>query len=107
MAVLPSAGDYTSPVKLFEFMACGVPPVAPDFLPVREVLREDETGWTFPHGNLDAAVDQVLARSRDADALRRVGAAARAYIRAERQWRNNVVQLVDFHFSLNPPPRRA
>ena len=25
MAILPSAGDYTSPVKLFEFMACAVP----------------------------------------------------------------------------------
>jgi glycosyltransferase involved in cell wall biosynthesis len=100
MAVLPSAGDYTSPVKLFEFMACGVPPVAPDFAPIREVLSEGRTGWMFPAGDLDAAVDTVLARSLDPAALRQVGSDARAYIAAHRQWRNNIEQLLGFHASL-------
>ena len=89
-------GDYTSPVKLFEFMACGIPPVAPDFVPIREVLKEDETGWMFKAGDLESAVQMVLRRSQDSDNLRRVGQAARAYIARERQWRNNILQLVDF-----------
>lgn len=97
MAVLPSAGDYTSPVKLFEFMACGVAPVAPDFEPIREVLDEGTTGWMFPAGDMEAAVQSVLKYSQDAEALRRVGANARAYITRHRQWRNNIVQLVEFH----------
>ncbi|HTP39518.1 MAG TPA: glycosyltransferase [Steroidobacteraceae bacterium] len=96
MAILPSAGDYTSPVKLFEFMAAGIPPVAPGFAPVREVLREGQTGWMFPAGDLDAAIRAVLDRSGDAAGLRRVGAAARAYVAAERQWRNNILQLLEF-----------
>ncbi|WP_255486349.1 glycosyltransferase family 4 protein [Luteimonas sp. MC1782] len=100
MAVLPSAGDYTSPVKLFEFMACGVPPVAPDFEPIREVLVEDETGWMFRAGDLAAAVERVLAHSRDSAGLARVGAAARNYITAHRQWRNNIEELLAFHHSL-------
>jgi glycosyltransferase involved in cell wall biosynthesis len=100
MAVLPSAGDYTSPVKLFEFMACGIAPIAPNFQPIQEVVREDETGWMFKHGQLDDAVQMVLDRSRDVPALKRVGVAARAYIAAERQWRNNILQLVDFHRQL-------
>ena len=100
MAVLPSAGDYTSPVKLFEFMACGIPPVAPDFAPIREVLAEGRTGWMFKAHDLESAVTNVLSRSTDQDELRRVGAAARAYIAAERQWRNNVEQLVEFHLQL-------
>lgn len=104
MAVLPSAGDYTSPVKLFEFMACGIPPVAPDFAPIREVLADGRTGWMFKAHDTQAAVDQVLARSQDVDGLRRVGAAARAYIAAERQWRNNVEQLVEFHLQLKGTP---
>lgn len=102
MAVLPSAGDYTSPVKLFEFMACSVPPVAPDFEPIREVLKDGKTGWLFPAGDIQAAVDQVLLRSKDAAALAKVGAAARQYIRAERQWHHNVVQLVEFLHSVRP-----
>lgn len=96
MAILPSAGDYTSPVKLFEFMACGIAPIAPDFLPIREVLKEGVTGWTFPAGKLDQAVSMVLAKSADVTELKKVGVAARTYIAAERQWRNNVVQLVEF-----------
>ena len=96
LAILPSAGDYTSPVKLFEFMAAGIPPVAPDFSPIREVLRPDATGWMFKAEDIDAAVATVLERSRDPVALARVGAAARAYVTAERQWRNNVLQLLDF-----------
>lgn len=100
MAILPSAGDYTSPVKLFEFMACAVPPVAPGFAPVREVLDEDETGWMFPAGDLDAAVDAVIARSMDSADLARVGANARRRVAERHQWRNNVLQLVDFHHRL-------
>jgi glycosyltransferase involved in cell wall biosynthesis len=100
MAVLPSAGDYTSPVKLFEFMACGVPPIAPDFLPIREVLKEGETGWMFKAGDLDAAVESVLQHSRDLAGLQAVGRAARHYIATERQWRDNVRQLAGFYLGL-------
>ncbi len=102
MAILPSAGDYTSPVKLFEFMACAVPPIAPDFEPIKEVLVEGSTGWMFKAGDLDAAVGAVLERSRDDATLKRVGAAARAYIAAERQWRNNILQLIEFYRSVKP-----
>lgn len=105
MAILPSAGDYTSPVKLFEFMACGIAPVAPDFAPIREVLVEDRTGWMFKAGDLDAATEAVLTRSLDEPALRRVGAAARDYVRDERQWRNNIVQLLRFHSELRRASR--
>lgn len=100
MAILPSAGDYTSPVKLFEFMACAVPPVAPDFEPIREVLEEGTTGWMFPAGHLDAAVDAVIARSRAPEDLARVGGNARRRVAERHQWRNNILQLVDFHHRL-------
>lgn len=96
MAVLPSAGDYTSPVKLFEFMACGIAPIAPDFIPIKEVVKENETGWLFKAGDLESAVGMVLQRSRDLPALQKIGQAARAYIARERQWRHNILALVDF-----------
>ena len=96
MAILPSAGDYTSPVKLFEFMACGIAPIAPDFEPIKEVLKIDETGWVFRAGDLDHAVACVLERSRQPAELARVGAAAREYIGRERQWCHNTRQLEAF-----------
>lgn len=96
LAVLPSAGDYTSPVKLFEFMACGIPPIAPDFGPIQEVLRPNETGWLFRAGDLDHAVERVLEFCRQPEELARVGRAAREYIGRERQWCNNTRQLEAF-----------
>lgn len=96
LAVLPSAGDYTSPVKLFEFMAAGIAPVAPDFAPICEVLVDGETGWMFRANDIEACANAVLERAKDAEALARVGGAAREYVKRERQWRNNVLQLADF-----------
>jgi glycosyltransferase involved in cell wall biosynthesis len=105
MAILPSAGDYTSPVKLFEFMACGIAPIAPNFLPIQEVVAEGKTGWMFKAGDLDAAVQSVLTFSQDSTALTRVGQAARAYVTEHRQWRNNVTQLVEFYLELSSTKR--
>jgi glycosyltransferase involved in cell wall biosynthesis len=96
-AVLPDAGDYTSPVKLFEFMAAAVPAVAPDYRPIREVLTDGLTGWLFPARDISAAVERVLTLSGDVAALRRVGAQARDYIARERQWSNNIAQLLDLY----------
>jgi glycosyltransferase involved in cell wall biosynthesis len=100
LAILPSAGDYTSPVKLFEFMAAGIAPIAPDFMPIREVLREGQTGWMFKSEDLEAAVCSVLEHCRDTEAIKRVGLAAREYVAAERQWRNNVRQMLLFRAGL-------
>jgi glycosyltransferase involved in cell wall biosynthesis len=94
--VLPDSNEYGSPMKLFEKMAMAVAVVAPDYDPIAEVVDDGRTGWLFPRRRLDACVDAVLAlagpdRARE---RARVGAAARDYIRAERQWRNNAQQLL-------------
>ena len=60
------------------------------------VVKENETGWLFKAGDLESAVGMVLQRSRDLPALQKIGQAARAYIARERQWRNNILALVDF-----------
>jgi len=100
MAVLPSAGDYTSPVKLFEFMACGIAPIAPDFEPIQEVVKAGQTGWMFKAGDLEQAVQMVLQHSQDVATLKQVGAAARQYVADNRQWRHNILQLLAFRKSL-------
>lgn len=70
--VLPNTASaistrFTSPLKLFEYMAAGRPIVASDLPSIREILRDGENALLVPPGNADAlagAVERLLA---DAD----------------------------------------
>lgn len=93
-AVLPDSNQYGSPMKLFELMAMGVAVVAADYAPVAEVIEDGRTGWLFAHGDRAACVQRVLEVATQAEERQRIGAAARAYIARERQWRNNAEQLL-------------
>ena len=102
-ALLADSNEYGSPMKLFELMAMGVGVVAPDYAPIREVVEDEKDGWLFRHKDFDACVTRVLELAARPEELARVGAAARATIVREHQWRNNAEQLL----SLVPAPARA
>ena len=91
IAVLPNRADadsaFTSPIKLFEYMAAGCAIVASDLPAVREILAEDEAVWVRPGdaqslaaGLRRLAADPGLGRALSA----RVRAKARRYTWAQR-----------------------
>ena len=94
LGILPDSNDYGSPMKLFEFMAMGKGMIAPDFSPIAEVVRDNETSWLFPAGNRQACVNKVFDIVKDQAAHIQVGSNARAYIENERQWKHNAEQLL-------------
>jgi glycosyltransferase involved in cell wall biosynthesis len=60
------SANYTSPLKLFEYLAAGRPIVASDLPALREILRDRENAWLVPPddpGALAAALD-ALARDK-------------------------------------------
>jgi glycosyltransferase involved in cell wall biosynthesis len=92
--ILPDSNNYGSPMKLFEFMAMEKGMVAPDFTPIAEVVKDNETSWLFPANDRQACIDKTLALVSDKAAQQRVGKKARAYIETERQWKHNAAQII-------------
>lgn len=72
VAILPnragSVSAFTSPLKLFEYMACGCALVVTDLPVFREVLAEDEAAWCEPENPLAIAnaITYWLERPDDA-----------------------------------------
>jgi len=71
LLVLPNratsvSASYTSPLKLFEYLAAGRPIVASDLPALREILRDRENAWLVPADDpaaLGAALE-TIARDR-------------------------------------------
>lgn len=77
IGVLPGSNSYGQPMKLVEYAAAGIPSVAPDLPPVREVLRADVTGLAFPPGDAAGLASALVRLAADPALRRRVGDAAR------------------------------
>jgi glycosyltransferase involved in cell wall biosynthesis len=93
--ILPDSNDYGSPMKLFEFMAMEKGMVAPDFSPITEVVKHNETSWLFPANNRQACIDLTLSLVEQQEQQKQVGLNARSYIEKERQWRHNAEQIIN------------
>ncbi|HJX72586.1 MAG: glycosyltransferase family 4 protein [Candidatus Deferrimicrobiaceae bacterium] len=81
VAVLPNlAGGvsrFTSPLKLFEYMAAGVPVVASDLPAFREVLRDGENAVLVPPGDPEALAAGIGRVLEDEALASRIAARAR------------------------------
>jgi glycosyltransferase involved in cell wall biosynthesis len=76
-------GFYWSPLKVFEYMASGLPVVAPALPRLRAILDDGQAGLLYD-GSAPDALAAALDALVDADLRRRLGAAAR--VRAEQHF---------------------
>lgn len=75
------SSTYTSPLKLFEYMASGRPIVASDLPALGEVLRHGENALLVPPGDARACADAILSLVHDGALARRLASAALADVR--------------------------
>ena len=71
------------PTVLLEAMASGIPCVAADVTAVPEVIRDQETGWLVPSGDVDALADAIATALHPATDRVRITDAAQALVRRE------------------------
>jgi glycosyltransferase involved in cell wall biosynthesis len=96
--VLPNSGrdelsaQYTSPMKLFEYMASGRPIVATDVPAIREVLPEDAGYYARPDDAADLSHAIMTALNDPSSGAR--AARARALV-SEYTWEKRAARLLE------------
>ena len=91
----PEHAFYFSPLKLFEYMSCGIPVVAAALGQIAEIVRNGETGVLYPPGDVDAligACDRLLA---DPALRQRLGQAAAKEVHGLYTWDQNAARVVE------------
>lgn len=108
IALQPRAVAYASPLKLFEYMACGRAIVAPDQPNIREILDDDETGVLFDPdapGDLWRTIRNLAA---DPAQRERLGQAARQrLIQRNYTWQGNAARITALAGATADATRRA
>lgn len=94
MAVIPKAAAHASPMKLIEYMALGLPIVAPDMPSIREALVDGTRGRIFPEGDMARMKDAVLELLRDRDLAASLGRRARERVFAELTWNRHAEKVL-------------
>ena len=92
-APLAAFGFYWSPLKVFEYMAMGLPVVTVDVTPLNEVVRDGQEGLLYPAGDGDALASRLKSLADGPDLRKRLGLNARVRVTARYSWRAHCTSL--------------
>jgi glycosyltransferase involved in cell wall biosynthesis len=85
---------YWSPLKIFEYMAAGLPVVTPDIPRLRRIYRDGEEGVSYDPNDTDGLADAIV-QLRDQGVRRRLGAAGRDRVTRLFSWTKHCEQLAE------------
>jgi len=89
VGVMPDSNDYGSPMKIFEYMAFGVPVIAPDYAPILDVMSEGRQGFVFKRGHVDELADRLERLLLDTELRNKFSNKARTSVEKTHNWNNN------------------
>ena len=106
-ALVPAINAYSSPLKLFDSLAAGVPTLAPDQPNLREVVTDGAEAVLFQPGSADALAAAIQRLLGDPSLARRIGAAGRqSLIDHQRTWAGNAARVATIGSRLSRRPGR-
>ncbi len=86
---------YFSPLKVFEYMACGKPVVAAAIGQLSELVDDGSTGFTYTPGDVDAFAAACARLLSDPDLRRRQGEEAARRVRERYTWARNAARVTE------------
>ncbi len=100
IAMVPDFNEYGSPMKLFEYMAMGKAIVAVDVPPIRDIVRDGETGVLFERGNVAQAVKGIERLIEDEQFRHEMGQRAYVEVTGSYTWEKNADRIIEIAESL-------
>lgn len=85
---------YFSPLKLFEYLACGVPVVAPRLGQIDEIIQHGQTGLLYPAGDVPAMARACQTLLEDGGLRRRMGEQGARLVRERYTWDHNARRVL-------------
>jgi starch synthase len=86
-------GFYWSPLKIFEYMASGLPTVTIPRPPLTEIVRDGQEGLHAREGDPAALAEAIVRLASDAALRQRLGASARTRVVERYSWARHCEQL--------------
>ena len=90
---LRAAGFFWSPLKVYEYMAAGLPVVTADIYPLNQVIRDGREGALFPEGDTNGLARAIARLLDDPAAARAMGARAHARVTEHYSWARHCAEL--------------
>jgi glycosyltransferase involved in cell wall biosynthesis len=92
-APLATFGFYWSPLKVFEYMAMGLPVVTVDVVPLNEIVRHERDGTLYRSGDIAGLVRNIGRLGSDVELRQRLGSSARARVVQRYSWQAHCAAL--------------
>lgn len=92
---LPIEGFYFSPLKVVEYMAAGVCPVASSLGDLPALLEGGRRGVLVPAGNAERLAAALVELARDRERAAELGRRARTYVLGRHTWAGNARVVVE------------
>ncbi len=94
IGLVPWHRPFCSPMKIFEYMASGLPVVAPNLPGITEIVRHGENGLLFQHENFAEAAEVILSLLADPTTRRDLAERGRRYVLRNHTWNKNAAEVV-------------
>ena len=86
---------WMSPMKMFEYMASGVPLISSDLSPLREVLVDGDNALLVPATDVDAWSQALIRLINDPAFAARIGSSAHACYAARHTWTQRAQAMLE------------
>lgn len=87
---------YASPMKILEYMAMGLPTIAPRIPNIEDLISHGDDGLLFEPGNAVDLAHSIQQIAADAEFGFQLGRAARKKVETERNWRAIAGSVVEY-----------